>query len=395
MKAFSILLFAFNALHCSRAHCFIVITVALTSCSDQVESVDDRIALFDLETLPEVVFPANNPISNEKRALGKFLFYDPILSGEKDIACVTCHLPSHGYADGIDLSIGVGGRGQSIDRVDYSNGRIPIVGRNSITVVNVAYNGMISSSQHYDPLLAPMFWDGRKKSLENQCIGPTTSFSEMLGGNYTSSVAYDSIIARLQHIPEYDALFTEVFGTPNSITEENIVKAIAAFERTITSTNSAYDIYVKGNKNALSENQKFGLQLFYGKANCVTCHSGPMFSDYSYYNLGIEYNIKRQDPDKGVDNSFLFRTPSLRNVALTAPYMHNGVFKTLEEVMEHYVDANSDNPEIKNIDSKLQPLSLSEKESTAIIEFLKALTDESYDQEMLTRVPSGLKPAGN
>lgn len=367
----------------------------ITSCGERVESVDDRIAQLKLETLPAPKSPDNNPSSATKEILGKYLFYDPILSGEKDIACVTCHLPSRGYADGIDLSIGVGGRGFGPNRLDYSNGRIPILGRNSPTIINTAFNGMITSSQNYDPLLGIMFWDGRRKSLESQCIGPPTMFNIMRGDGYSVALTYDSIIARLKKIPEYESLFTQAFGAPNSISQDNIVKAIAAFERTILSTNSSYDQYVRGDLTALTYSQKTGLELFYGKANCATCHSGPMFSDFNYYNLGIPYNPKRSDPDKGVDNKFLFRTPSLRNVALTAPYMHNGMLPTLESVMSHYINAASGNPDIATVDAKIRPLHLNQNEVTAIIDFLNALTDDSYDQSMLTRVPSGLKPAGN
>ncbi|GHN01245.1 cytochrome-c peroxidase [Cytophagales bacterium WSM2-2] len=375
--------------------CFLLIAASVAACREHVASADERIAEFQLETLPEVIHPADNPVTPSKRLLGKLLFYDPILSGEKDIACVTCHLPNRGYADGIDLSIGVGGKGQGPDRSDFSNGRIPLLGRNSQTIINVAYNGLISGSQKYDPMTAPMFWDGRRKSIEIQCIGPPTVFNIMLGDAYSSAVTYDSLVARLKKIPEYETLFSEAFGTPNSITKENIAKAIAAFERTIVSANSAYDRYVKGDRSALTDDEKLGLQLFYTKANCVTCHSGPMFSDYNYYNLGIAYNQKRPDPDKGVDNTFVFRTPSLRNIALTAPYMHDGVLQTLEEVMAHYARATSANSDITWIDPKIQPLNLSEKETAAIISFLRALTDDSYDREVLTRVPSGLKPGGN
>jgi cytochrome c peroxidase len=120
-----------------------------------------------------------------------------------------------------------------------------------------------------------------------------------------------------------------------------------------------------------------------------------MFSDYNYYNLGIAYNPKVTNLDKGVNNKFLFRTPSLRNVTLTAPYMHNGMFPTLEAVLGHYVNGKSENPDIATVDAKIQPLDLSSNEIEAIIEFMNALTDDSYDQQMLTRVPSGLKPAGN
>lgn len=372
----------------------VLVSWILTNCSQHVESVDDKMSSLKLETLPQVAHPVGNEGTEVKEILGKYLFYDPILSGEKDIACVTCHLPRLGYADGLDLSIGVGGRGQGPERRDYTNGQVPLLGRNSQSIVNTAFNGMVSMQQNYDPLLASMFWDGRKKSLESQCLGPPTTFNIMRGNGYAQEVTYDSIIARLKNIPEYVQLFADAFG-PNSVTTENITKAIAAFERTLVSSDSPYDRYVKGDKNALSGPQKLGLQLFYGKANCATCHSGPMFSDYNYYNIGIAYNPKRTDPDKGVDNKFLFRTPSLRNVTLTAPYMHNGVLPTLEAVIAHYVGGQSDNPAITEVDAKIRPLDLNREEIDAILEFMNSLTDDSYDQQLLTRVPSGLKPGGN
>ena len=375
--------------------CFIFIILVFATCREQVVSIDEQIASLQLETLPDVIHPSNNLPSPAKRELGKMLFYDPILSGEKDIACATCHLPNHGYADGIDLSIGVGGVGQGTNRIDNSNGRVPILSRNSPTIVNTAFNGIISSRQNYDPLLAPMFWDGRKKSLESQCSGPPTTFNIMRGDGYSAALKYDSILIRLQHIPEYQLMFTAAFNMPSSITKENITKAIASFERTIISTNSCYDRYVKGDRSALTDNQKVGLHLFYTKANCSNCHSGPTFSDYNYYNLGIPYNPRSPTIDKGVGNQFLFRTPSLRNIALTAPYMHNGIFQTLEDVMDHYVQASSNNPAINSIDSKVQKLNLSREEISAIIEFLNALTDDGYDQEIPDHVPSGLKPGGN
>lgn len=369
--------------------------VLIGACESQVDSTDDRIALLKLESLPNVVDPTDNNPSRAKQILGKILFFDPILSGERDIACATCHIPTRGYADGIDLSIGVGGRGLGENRSDFSAGRIPIIGRNAPTIINTAFNGLVSSHELYHPLVAPMFWDGRKKSLEDQATGPTTSFNEMRGDGYSASVAYDSIIARLKKISQYRVLFTDAFGSPDSITESNISKAIAAFERTILSVNSPYDRFVNGDRSALTQQQKEGLLLFYGKANCATCHSGPMLSDYNYYNIGIPYNPKRTDPDKGTDNKFLFRTPSLRNVGLTAPYMHSGMFPTLESVVRHYAKAQSRNPDIASIDPKVQPLDLTQNEVNAIIDFLNSLSDTSYDQEFLTSVPSGLKPAGN
>jgi cytochrome c peroxidase len=370
------------------------ILLMVVSCREDVKSLDDQIALLQLETLPEVIYPNNNPFSESKRTLGKYLFYDPILSGEKDIACVTCHLPSAGYADELDLSIGVGGVGQGGSRFNNSNARVPLLGRNSQTIVNVAYNGLVSSRQNYDPLEAPMLWDSRRRSLEIQCIGPPTVFNIMRGDAFEANVTFDTIVVRLKKIPEYDILFTEAFGA-NSITKENIAKAIATFERTIISKDSPYDRYVRGEKAALTEMQKFGLQLFFGKGNCANCHSGPMFSDYSAYNLGIDYNAKAPTLDKGIANAFAFRTPTLRNVELTAPYMHNGVLLTLSDVFAYYNAARRSNPESGPMDSKITALQLSENEITAITSFLNSLTDDSYDKEVLSQVPSGLKPGGN
>ncbi len=373
---------------------FIGISIAVAACLERIESIDDQLATLKLETLPAVVHPSDNRLSETKAILGRFLFNDPILSGEKDIACVTCHLPASGYADDLDLSIGVGGTGRGVNRVANSSRQIPRLGRNSPTIVNSAYNGLIAAEQNYDPLRAPMFWDGRKKGLESQCVGPPTVFNIMRGNGYAAAETYDSIIARLKKIPEYEVLFTQAFG-PNAITKDNIGKAIAAFERTITSTNSAYDRYVKGDHAALTDDQKLGLQLFYGKANCAACHSGPMFSDYNYYNLGIPDNDKLPDPDKGAGNKFLFRTPTLRNVSLTAPYMHNGVLPTLTDVVNFYSAARPANPGSGEISAKVQPLDLHENEIAAIVAFLHALTDDSYDKEIAERVPSGLKPGGN
>lgn len=374
----------------------LMLSLGLASCFEQEQTQDDRLRLLKLETLPEVAHPNDNPSSPEKVVLGKLLFFDPILSGEKDVACATCHHPNYGYTDGLDLSIGVGGKGLSTNRIEGAAGRIPIVGRNAPTVINAAYNGLLNLGQHYNPLLAPMFWDGRAKSLESQSLGPPTSYNEMRGSGYSQSLTYDSIVARLKNIPGYVSLFNNAFpGEPNSISKENLGKAIAAFERTIVSKNSPYDRYVKGDLSALTENQKIGLMLFYGKANCATCHSGPAFSDYNYYNLGIENNGKLTSPDNGLDEKHLFRTPTLRNVTLTSPFMHNGVHATLEEVMDYYNHGIAKNTDISSIDPKIKPLHLSSEEMNSIIAFMGSLTDDGYDKTIPDSVPSGLKPGGN
>lgn len=377
----------------SLAH--MILCFLLSACSSQFETPDDQAILLNLETLPPVTDPVDNISNSDKVLLGKMLFWDPILSGEKDVACASCHHPKFGYSDGLDVSIGVGGDGLGNQRTEGASERIPRVGRNAPTVINTAYNGLLSYHQLYDPLTAPTFWDGRRKSLEFQSLGPPTSYNEMRGSGYEEALTFDSLVNRLQMIPEYVDMFQAAFGGDiNSINEENIGKAIASFERTIVSSNSPYDQFVNGNKNALTEDQKNGLLLFYTKANCATCHAGPMFSDYNYYNLGIRDNEK-VGVDEGQDNTRKFRTPTLRNITLTAPYMHNGVHQTLEEVMEYYNNGISENNKVATIDGKIQPLNLTPKEISDIILFMEALTDDSFDQSEPLTVPSGLRPGGN
>ncbi|MDN5212886.1 cytochrome c peroxidase [Fulvivirgaceae bacterium BMA12] len=373
----------------------VVFSFFLSACHSQYETPNDQVTLLNLETLPPVTDPINNLSNPDKVILGKMLFWDPILSGEKDVACVSCHHPRHGYADGLDVSIGVGGNGLGNVRTEGAKERIPRVGRNAPTIINAAYNGLLSYHQIYNPLNAPTFWDGRRKSLEFQSLGPPTSYNEMRGNGYEEALTFDSLVNRLQNIPAYVTMFQAAFGGDiSSVNEENIGKAIAAFERTIISRNSPYDQFVNGDKNALSEDQKNGLLLFFNKANCATCHAGPMFSDYNYYNLGIRDNDK-VGVDLGVNEQRKFRTPTLRNVTLTAPYMHNGAHQTLEEMMEYYNNGISENAEITAIDPKIKPLNLNKKEISDIIAFMEALTDDSFDKSEPASVPSGLKPGGN
>jgi cytochrome c peroxidase len=370
-----------------------IISWQIAACTSHVETNAERINALNLAELPPVEFPINNPKSDAKEMLGKMLFWDPILSGQKDVACASCHLPQYGYADGLDLSIGVGGVGSGVLRTQ-SDLTIPPAGRNAPSILNTAYNGLLNSAQIFDPLNSIMFWDGRNRSLESQCLGPFASFNTMRGRAYAAEVTNDSILKRLNNIPEYVQLFGDAFGEGTVLTMTNVAMAIASFERTIISDNSPYDQYIKGNTTILTREQEEGLLLFFGRANCSSCHSGPMFSDYNYYNLGIPFNAKIP-PDSGRNKTFLFRTPTLRNVSLTAPYMHNGMYNTLEEVMDHYVDGKSKNPAIARVDKKMRPLNLTAAEKQAIISFLKSLTDEQFDKTVPTSVPSGLNPGGN
>lgn len=340
-----------------------------------------------LGSLPEfVVEPADNTTTAEKVELGRMLFWDPILSGNQDVACVTCHHPDNGYAENIDLSIGVGGVGLSHTR---ENG--VLIKRNAPTIINTAYNG-IDEQGTYDPLNTVMFWDNRSQSLEEQALEPIKSADEMRGENFTEDEIIDEVIYRLSQNAEYLQLFEEAFGD-SLVNGERIAKAIAAFERSIVAFNSPFDRYARGEDSALTQQEISGLNAFID-AGCTGCHNGPMFSDFELHELPIDVNDQLQQAgidDLGVNGQF--RTPSLRNVSLTAPYMHNGTELTLRDAIEFYDDIA--NP---SGDPDLEALEFDDVEAEtvqAIEAFLGTLTDEGFDKTKPARVPSGLNPGGN
>jgi len=348
--------------------------------------VDDRFGALPSNPLS----PIRNPDSPEKTKLGKLLFWDPILSGNKDVACVTCHHPSHGYAEQLDFSIGVGGVGLSAAR---RNGTI--VKRNSQTILNTAFSG-ITADGYYSPEMAPMFWDNRNQSLEEQAIEPILSSEEMRGERIAKEAILDTVVIRLKKIPAYVSLFEAAFGE-HSITAENLGKSIAAFERTLIANQSRFDQYAAGDPNALSSFEIRGMMNFI-ETGCANCHGGPMFSDFELHVLTVPDNDKLNILDDG-DGSFAFRTPTLRNLDITSPYMHNGVFSTLEEVLEFYDEAAdaSQNPNVSSAqrDKKLRQLQLNDDEVSSIIAFLRSLNDNDFDAEIIKAVPSGLNPGGN
>lgn len=383
-------------------HIFLLsIVVLFISCSDDDSNnnLDADIAQLNLETIPSVVHPSNNPSSTEKIELGRLLFWDPIIGGEKDMACVTCHHPDFAYGDGIDLPIGV--RGVGLGPLREEGVGIDRVPRNSPSVLNTAYNGLVNGHQNYIADSAIMFWDGREQSLEEQCKKPPTSRSEMLGDFGGGPYALEYIIPRLKDYPDYATLFSSAFpDETNPINIKNYGKAIAAFERTLVTVNSPYDQYLAGNLNALTTNQKNGLLLFYGKAKCSECHSGPMLSDWTFHALGSKENpikVAQGGPDKGHDqrDDFKFRTPTLRNVTLTAPYNHNGMYETLEEIMEFYIAGSSDNPHVTEVSELFVPINLTKEESDYVIDFMRSLEDNEFDKTIPESVPSGLNPGGN
>lgn len=293
--------------------------------------------------LPPVKIPVDNPQTEAKIDLGKKLFFDPRLSGNNWISCATCHNPALGFADGLPRF-----RGGPASKEG---------GRHSPTIINCAYN-------------EPLFWDGRAATLEEQALGPVQNPDEMFE-------TLDNVVRKLNRIPDYKKAFKEVFGT--DVTSDGIAKAIAAFERTIIFGNSPFDRYMQGDTNAMSESAIRGMELFNGKAECIICHNGPNFTDNKFHNIGVpadgpikedlgRYNVTKKDSDKGA-----FRTPTLRNIAETAPYMHNGFFPTLFEAVQFY---NGGGGRTENKSPDIHALNLTPQEVKDLIEFLKALTGE-------------------
>jgi cytochrome c peroxidase len=363
---------------------------------------------FPFSALPQnVSTPADNPQSAEKIALGKLLFWDPILSGNRDVACASCHHPRAGYAEDRDISIGVNGVGFGRSRHFQSPNTIPFVKRNSPTMLNVAFNGA-NRSGAYAPAGAPMFWDMRVASLESQALEPIKSFEEMRGDAYPEDKAVETVVARLNAIPEYRALFAKAFADENAVTGANLGKALAAFGRSLTANNAPFDRYMRGDRTAMTAGQIEGMRRF-ERVGCSECHNGPMFSDYKLHVLGVPDNRKLAKSDNGIpdngkranpdidnlDTPYAFRTASLRNLRYTAPYMHSGVFDTLFDVLEFYDDA-PENPNVRrrDIDRLVRRLDDPDDEAGAIITFLEALNDDGFDKTIPSRVPSGLNPGG-
>lgn len=380
---------------------FILIGLLLSCKEEKYVKVERKVRKVSTTThaLPETVkFPKDNPPSEEKELLGRLLFFDPILSGNKDVACATCHHPSNGYAEFLDISIGTNAKGLGSKRKFNTPNDIPFVKRNSQTVINTAFNG-IDTRDRYDPVTAPMFWDDRAKSLEKQALEPIKAFEEMRGHSFDEGEILEEVVQRLQHIPEYQKMFADAFGEKKPVTIENLGKAIAAFERTLLTNNSRFDRYMRGDKNAILLSEQDGFKLF-KSVGCVNCHNGPMFSDYKVHVLGVPENKKLSIADAGVKDSFGFRTPTLRNLRFTAPYMHNGSLKNLRRVLEFYEDISNGMERNKLVskekfDPFVQELNLSVKEMSLIISFLNTLNDDSFDKTIPEKVPSGLPVGGN
>jgi cytochrome c peroxidase len=343
--------------------------------------------------------PPDNPSTPSRVALGRVLFWDPILSGNRDVACGTCHHPRFGYAENRDLSIGVSGTGLGERRHFEAGSAIPFVKRNSQTILNVAFNG-IDEAGAYAPAAAPMFWDVRILSLEQQALEPLKNLEEMRGNAYPEGKAVDAVVTRLAAIADYRKLFTEAFGAGQTVSSTNLARALAAFQRSLTATRSPFDRYMRGDPGAMSSEQLRGMRRF-ERIGCANCHKGPMFSDFQLHVLGVPDNPKLKQSDAGVENSYAFRTASLRNLAFTAPYMHSGVFSNLEDVLEFYDDVQSRRGRARNpnvgrdqLDPLVRRLRGVDEDDEDLIAFLRALSDDSFDRTIPARVPSGLPVGG-
>ncbi|QVY67472.1 cytochrome-c peroxidase [Polaribacter sp. Q13] len=376
-----------------------VLVFLLASCTSNTNKtakytkIDRRVNALPLK----VKSPNNNKTTDQKVILGRLLFFDPVLSGNKDVACATCHHPSSGFAEFRDVSIGVNGAGFGATRTFNTPNKIPFVKRNAHTILNTAFNG-IDSLNNYNPEKAPMFWDMRANSLEEQAIEPIKTMEEMRGLQFSETEILVEVVERLNGIPEYKTLFKNVFNVEHSITIENIGKAIAAYERTLITNNSRFDKYMRGNDTIMSLSEKEGFKLF-KKVGCINCHSGPMFSDFKTHVLSVPENDKITFIDDGFEKQFGFRTPTLRNLRFTKPYMHNGTLPTLEKVLEFYEDlrlnkSRNSNVAQDNIDSLAQGLSIKMKDFSLIISFLNTLNDDSFDKTIPDNVPSKLRVGG-
>lgn len=280
--------------------------------------------------------PRHNPQSDEKIELGRLLFFDPRLSSSEAMSCSSCHDPLRGYGDEAARSLGLDG--------------VPLK-RNTPTIWNTAYY----------PL---QFWDGRAGTLESQVLSPFSSPVEMNGGDERA------LLKRIGGDETYQRLFHNVFGGPPSLAR--VCKAIAAFERSLVTPMTAYDRYLRGNKNALQVEEKRGLAVFVGAGGCTQCHLGANLSDGKFYNLGLDdgdlgrFEVTKIPADRGA-----FRTPGLRNIELTAPYFHNGALATLEEVIEFYDRGGGSG---RNKSELMRPLELTTEEKLDLAIFLRALT---------------------
>lgn len=285
--------------------------------------------------------PADNPLSEGRIELGRALFFDSLLSVDGTLSCAACHRPDRYFTDGRERAVGVGGREGP---------------RNVPSVLNVAYG-------------RAFFWDGRAGTLEDQVLEPIRGEGEL-------ALDLDEMVRRLASTEHYRSGFRDAFGD-GAITTERVARALASYLRTLRSGDAPIDRFLYGDSSALSPDARRGFRLFVGRANCGVCHTIPLFTDHDFHNTGVSWGsgdigragVTGDEADRGA-----FKTPSLRNVAETAPYMHDGSVATLEEVVDHYDRGGTPNP---RLDEEIQPLGLSAVEKRQLVAFLRALTSGS------------------
>jgi len=292
--------------------------------------------------------PDDNPLNLERVALGRRLFRDPILSRDGRTACGTCHDPQRSFTDNRPVSVGVFGR--------KGTRRVP-------TLVNRGYG-------------TAFFWDGRASGLEEQVLMPIQNPNEL-------DMALEEVVSRLKRHPDYPQLFQEAFG--REANSEDLARALACYLRTVLSGSAATDLYARGDLNALSPQAQDGLRIFLSKGNCTACHLGPNFTDEHFHNTGVAWRdgklhdigrfaVTDKESDRGA-----FKTPTLREVARSAPYMHDGSLISLDEVIDFYDRGGNPNP---YLDPELHPLKLTPEEKKALLAFLIALSGTVREGEL-------------
>jgi len=320
-----------------------LIVMVIVAALDSV-SADEKYELNLPRGLKKMKVPRDNTLTSAKIELGKQLYFDPRLSGDDSVSCASCHDPEKGWSNDDRFATGI--RGQ-------------VGGRSAPTIINSGY-------QYFQ------FWDGRAKQLEGQALGPIENPIEM-------DLKLDVLVKKLNKIAGYKQQFNEVFGT--DVTSEGIAKAIASFERTVLSGDAPYDRHKEGEEGALSDAAQRGMRIFFNKGKCSSCHSGPNFSDGGFHNIGV--GMDSEQPDVGrfavtelEGDRGSFKTPTLREITRTAPYMHDGSVATLKEVVEFYNKGGVKNPQL---DEEIFPLKLTDQEKTDLLKFLiEGLSSGSY-----------------
>ncbi|MBY0380436.1 MAG: tryptophan tryptophylquinone biosynthesis enzyme MauG [Xanthobacteraceae bacterium] len=289
-----------------------------------------------------VPFPDENPYSQVKAELGKKLFFDPVMSGPRTVSCGTCHQPNLAWGDGRPKALGVDPTGMNI---------------RSPTLIDVGF------------VDGPLGWDGKFHSIEDVTFGPIT-------GRVNMNLSEGELMERLKAVPAYVHDFTAAFGD-NTINKSRIEQAIATYERTIVAKEAPFDRWIDGDEKAISQQAKHGFAIFNGKGKCADCHSGPSFTDGSFQDIGTATG---DDTGRGryfptsEKLRYAFKTPTLRDVAKRAPYMHDGAIPTLEAVIDHYNKGGIDRP---SRSPSIKPLHLTAEEKSDLIVFLKTLTGDS------------------